>query len=168
MGGGSSRFEETNWETATGKLTSPEETIDGAQPTKKHQVYYITKRGLNQRDYDITDEDSNLVYTTKAVEGTLACFDLLGRGIDDYKCRVEVDLARRYWVIYSFGVPAYGGQFVDMDATMRLKEGLGERLPCLYKRACLTVSWSRYYVIGSRYAAPPTDEDLSLTVTPSV
>ena len=31
---------------------------------------------LNQREYDIIDQDCNLIYTTKSVPGTIACFDI--------------------------------------------------------------------------------------------
>lgn len=160
MGGGSSRYDETNWSTATGNLQSAAETIDGSPPTSKAGVYTITKQGINQRDYDVTDEDCNLLYTTQCIEGTLAWFDVLGKGLENYILRVQVDLSRRYWVIYRYGVPTYEGQFVDLYATMKLREARGDRAPCLYKNACITVSWSRYYAIVHKYRMPPDDEDL--------
>ena len=159
MGGGSSRYDETNWSTATGTLLSAADTIDGSPPTSKAGVYTITKQGMNQRDYDITDEECNLIYTTQCIEGTLAWFDVLGKGFDNYILRVQVDLSRRYWVIYRYGVPTYAGQFADLYATMKLREARGDRAPCLYKNACITVSWSRFYAIVHKYGMPPDDED---------
>jgi hypothetical protein len=155
MGGGTSRFEETDWNIAHGRLSSTEETIDGAPPTSKYRVYTLHKRAVNQREYDVTDEESNLLYSTRIVEGTLAWFDVLGPGIDQYLLRVQVDLSRRYWVIYSFGSPVFSGQFPDMEATARMREVRGEDRPCLYKRACITVSWSRYHAIVNRYGPAP-------------
>jgi hypothetical protein len=159
MGGGSSRYEETDWPNASGKLLSPRDTVDGSPPTTKHGQYTITKQGINQRDFDVVDGDCNLLYTTQIVEGTLAWFDVLGVGIANYVLRVQVDLTRRYWVIYRYGQPAYPGQFADMYATMKLRELRGDSAPCLYKAACITVSWSRYYAIVCRYGSPPLDQD---------
>ena len=159
MGGGSSRFEDTDWSTATGKLVSSEDTIDGAEPTQEYRTYTLHKRSVNQREYDVTDEDSNLLYSTRVIEGTLAWFDVLGPGMDDFKLRVQVDLSRRYWDIYRFGIPTYAGQFADMTATLRLREARGELQPCLYKKACITVSWSRYHAIVNPYGLPPEDDE---------
>jgi len=155
MGGGSSRYEETDWTTATGKVLSAEETVDGSPPTSKHGLYTVIKQGINQRDFDVIDEECNLVYTTQCIEGTLAWFDVLGKGMGNYLLRVQVDLSRRYWIIYRYGQPAYSGQFPDMYATMKLRDLRGESAPCLYKQACITVSWSRYYAIVNRYGPPP-------------
>jgi hypothetical protein len=155
MGGGSSRLEETDWEAATGKLTSSEETIDGAPPTSSYKVYHIVKTGMNQREFNVTDDESNLLFSTRAVQGSLAWFDVLGPQMDQYLLRVQVDLSRRYWVIYRFGAPAYAGQFADMTATTMLRQSRGERQPCLYKKACITVTWSRYHAIVNMYGPPP-------------
>ena len=159
MGGGSSRFEETDWENASGKLTSMEETIDGFPPTSKYKVYHINKTAgvINQREYDVTDDESNLLYSTRGIEGRLAWFDVLGPGIDQYLLRVQVDLSRRYWVIYRFGQPSYPGQFADAAATGLLRQSRGDSQPCLYKKACITVTWSRYHAIVNLYGPPPDD-----------
>lgn len=159
MGGGSSRFEETDWENASGKLTSMEETIDGFPPTSKYKVYHINKTAgvINQREYDVTDDESNLLYSTRGIEGRLAWFDVLGPGIDQYLLRVQVDLSRRYWVIYRFGQPSYPGQFADAAATSLLRQSRGDSQPCLYKKACITVTWSRYHAIVNLYGPPPDD-----------
>ena len=69
-------MDENDWEKADGKLRGPEFTVDGADATQKYSIYYLTKRGVNQREFDITDEDSNLLFTTKQVPGTIACFDV--------------------------------------------------------------------------------------------
>ena len=153
MGGSSSRFEETDWNKADGKLTSQDQTIDNASPTSIYGVYYLTKLGVNQRDYDVTDRESNLLYSTRAVEGTLSWFDVLGQGIDEYLLRVQVDLSRRYWVVYRYGVPAFAGQVCSKTSRGRLE------MP-LYRKACITVTWARYHAVVDMYEpAPPTGEN---------
>mmetsp|Transcript_1856 Transcript_1856/g.2847 ORF Transcript_1856/g.2847 Transcript_1856/m.2847 type:complete len:518 (+) Transcript_1856:80-1633(+) len=157
MGGAVSRLEETDWKTVTGKLTRSKETIDGSQPTKSYGVYYLHKIGKNQREYHVTDENLNLLYSSRMIDGTLAWFDVLGPGLNEFLLRVQVDLSRRYWVIYSYGSPSYAGQFADMTATNRLRQERGEESPCLYKKACITVTWSRYHAIINRYGPPPEE-----------
>jgi hypothetical protein len=79
MGGATfSKFEETDWSRANGKLeaTNRDATLDGALPTTKYQVFYLIKRGVNQREFDVTDEEDNLLYTTRQVPGTISCFDV--------------------------------------------------------------------------------------------
>lgn len=76
MGGATSKLKENDWEKADGKLRGSEFTVDCAESTKKYAIYYLTKRGVNQREFDVTDEESNLLFTTKQVPGTIACFDV--------------------------------------------------------------------------------------------
>ena len=106
----------------------------------------------------MTDSDNNLIYKTRAVEGTLAWFDVLDA--DDCRLlRVQVDLSRRYWVIYRYGIPSFPGQLWDETATERLDTYDGARRP-LFRRACITVSWARYHAVVDMYEpAPPTQEE---------
>jgi hypothetical protein len=84
MGGAKSKFEQTDWIRADGGLgESAEDTIDGAPPTAAYGIYYVTKAKLNQREFEVTDLEKNLLYSTKCVPGTLCWFDVYGRGIDD-------------------------------------------------------------------------------------
>jgi hypothetical protein len=166
MGGTTSKFDENDWEKADGKLRGSDFTIDSSAATPNSGVYYLTKRGVNQREFDVTDEESNLLFTTKQVPGTIACFDVLGRGIDAYVLRVTVDLSRRYWTVYRYNVPSFPGQLPDRIACQKLA---AERLeaaekspgvetfqtPLLYKKACIVVSWSRYMAVSVLYG-PPT------------
>lgn len=76
MGGATSKLKENDWEKADGKLRGSDHTVDGANATQKYSIYYLTKRGVNQREFDVTDEESNLIFTTKQVPGTIACFDV--------------------------------------------------------------------------------------------
>ena len=150
MGGSSSRFAETDWDKADGKLVSSDETIDNEPPTASYGVYFLTKLGVSQREYNVSDIDSKLLYRTRAVEGTLAWFDVMGAEQDDFKLRVQVDLSRRYWVVYNYGVPAFEGQMWDEVATERSTQRDGWRKP-LFRRACITVTWSRYHAVVDLY-----------------
>ena len=76
MGGATSKLNENDWDKADGKLRGDEFTVDGEVATEKYAIYYLTKRGVNQREFDVTDEESNLIFTTKQVPGTIACFDV--------------------------------------------------------------------------------------------
>ena len=76
MGGTTSKLEATDWKLANGKLESDQDTLDGAPPTSDYQVFHLIKKGVNQREFDVTDDQDNLLYTTKQVPGTIACFDV--------------------------------------------------------------------------------------------
>jgi hypothetical protein len=176
MGGASSKLDENNWSLADGKLRGVQDTVDGQPPVQQYEVYYMTKRAVNQREFNILDERDNLVFTTRAVRGTIACFDLLGSGRDDYILRVNVDIARRFWIISRFYVPSFEGQMPDKEATEKLAAQLDEdsqhdigtgrkRLPILYKRCCITVSWSRYMMVAAHYGPPSIAMVLSASQT---
>ena len=84
MGGAKSKFEQTDWSRADGKLNGGvSDTVDGRSPTSTYGIYYLTKTGLNQREFEVTDLDKNLLYTTKIVPGTLCWFDVYGNGVND-------------------------------------------------------------------------------------
>lgn len=83
MGGATSKLKENDWGKADGKLRGAEFTVDGAEATTVYAIYHLTKRGVNQREFDVTDEDSNLLFTTKQVPGTIACFDVSRRWMSE-------------------------------------------------------------------------------------
>jgi hypothetical protein len=167
MGGATSKLDENDWEKADGKLQDDEFTLDGSAPTEAYEVYYLTKKGVNQREFDVTDSYKNLLYTTRAVPGTIACFDLMGRGIDEYRLRVYVDIARRYWTVCRFDVPTFPGQKTDQCATEKLITEIDGKktsaMPILYKTCLITVSWSRYLAVAALFG-PPTAEMLLPTL----
>jgi hypothetical protein len=164
MGGTTSKLDENDWEKADGKLTSAHHTLDGSAPTEAYAVYVLTKKGVNQREFDVTDEDKNLLYTTRAVPGTIACFDLLGKGIGDYRLRVYVDIARRYWTVCRFDVPTFVGQKIDQEAKEKLITEIDgnktSTMPILYKKCLITVSWSRYLAVTALFGPPSAAEML--------
>ena len=192
-----SKFEETDWSVADGKLRSPEDTLDGSPPLSKYSIFYLHKKGFSQREFDITDEAQNLVYSTRPVPGTIACFDVLGKGLDEFVLRVNVDIARRYWIVCRYQVPTFEGQRPDKEASEkiiaeyaeaeRMQEKQREEIaalssgeagptkrkmrisaapcheigapPLLFRKGCITVSWSRYMAVSALYG-PPTFEQV--------
>lgn len=161
MGGSLSKLDENDWHQADGKLGSAD-TVDGKNPVDSYTIFYLTKRSLNQREFDVVDSECNLIFTTRPVPGTLACFDLMGRGMNEFILRVTVDVARRHWIISRVGVPTFEGQEVHREATSKLAAELvetqtissSEEIPKLYKRCCITLSWSRYMMVAAHYGPP--------------
>ena len=112
---------------------------------------------------DRLGKEPDFYRTTRAVPGTIACFDVLGKGIDEYLLRITVDLARRYWIIYRYDVPSFEGQIADKAESEKASNDYPERNSLgpvrLFKRGCAIVSWSRYIAV-SCFFGPPTVEML--------
>ena len=178
MGGGTSKFDENDWSKADGSLVDLLDTVDGCPPTEEYQVYELVKKGVNQREFDVLDSQQNLIYTTRAVPGTLAWFDVLGPascgGYQDLRLRVQVDLSRRTWIVYRYHEPLFAGQksvetqqppqsalsspdLQQLQQQQAAKEPQPPPVHKLYKSACVTVSWSRYIAIAARYGPPDFD-----------
>jgi hypothetical protein len=175
MGGGTSKFDENDWSKADGSLADLADTVDGCPPTEEYQVYELVKKGVNQREFDVLDSRQNLIYTTRAVPGTLAWFDVLGPAscgdYQDLRLRVQVDLSRRTWIVYRYHEPLFAGQksvetqqppqsalaSPDVQQQQAAKEPQPPPEYKLYKSACVTVSWSRYIAIAARYGPPDFD-----------
>jgi hypothetical protein len=124
MGGAQSLFSENDWDAADGHIETADQTIDGAAPTQIYQTYHLIKKAVlaNQREFDVTDSASNLLFHVRPSFGTIAGFDVLGIGsaaTDDYILRVTVDIARRHWIVYRFGKPVFEGQKPDETATLK-------------------------------------------------
>jgi hypothetical protein len=94
-----------------------------------------------------------------------AFLQVVGKGIDTYILRVNVDMARRYWTIYRYEVPSFPGQLPDKTATQKLAAERIEaaesnpdlesfQTPLLYKKASIVVSWSRYMAVSVLYGPP--------------
>ena len=109
MGGATSRFSETDWEVSDGGLTEACQTIDGREPTSSHAILTLKKTTLvNQREFEIRDDDDELLYTSRAVEGTTKWFDFFQADGKKIFC-VQTDAARIEWNIYSL-CPNWEGQ----------------------------------------------------------
>lgn len=157
-------FNDNDWPKADGKLRSGQDTIDGSPPTSALGIYYLTKTKqsnvFNQREFHVTDPDQNLLFTTRSVPGTVACFDVLGRGIEDFVLRVNVDLARRYWIVYRYNKPVFDGQQPDEELSNVLApQSPSLQAPKLFKVCCITVSWSRYMAVSAMYGPPKSLDD---------
>ena len=178
MGGGTSKFKENDWEAADGGLQGSTETIDGAPPTFQYDTFFLTKKAVNQREFDVTDHNMNLLYTTRAVPGTIACFDVMGREMGQHLLRVMVDIRRRHWIVYRVNEPSFTGQIPDQTATDKLLVELIEEKartgraagspPKLYKKCCITVSWSRYLIVAVHFGEPSLQMILSAPSVESV
>lgn len=94
-----------------------------------------------------------------------AILQVVGKGIDDYILRVNVDMARRYWTIYRYEAPSFPGQLPDKTATQKIAAERIEaaeskpdlesfQTPLLYKKASIVVSWSRYMAVSVLYGPP--------------
>lgn len=137
MGGAASKFDDTDWTKADGGLREASQTIDGAMPTTHHTILTLKKQSLvNQRDYDIRDDQDILLYTTKGVQGTVKSFDLYSKG-GERLFRVETDALRDKWDIYVYGKPAFPGQQPDAVATSKAGEAL-------YRKARVAVTWDKH------------------------
>lgn len=144
MGGATSRFAETDWAKADGGLDPTTDCIDGARPTSAHMIITLSKHTIvNQREFDVRDDQAILLYNTKAVEGTVTWFDVLGAG-GQKLLRVEADMQRRHWDVFAFATPAFPGQQPDSDATAKAGEPL-------YKKARLDITWDSYHATLSLY-----------------
>ena len=95
MGGTTSLLDQNDWVKADGKLTDADHTLDGKAPTSAYTIIHLVKkRAMNHREYNVIDDEMNLLFTTQAVPGTICCFDVLGPGIDDYLFRITVDIGK--------------------------------------------------------------------------
>lgn len=138
MGGATSKFDETDWAKADGGLREASETIDGSSPTTHATILSLKKQTMvNQRDYDIRDDQDILLYTTKGIQGTIKSFDLYGKG-GERLFRVATDASREKWDIYAFSKPAFAGQQPDADATAKAGEPL-------YRKARILVTWNKHH-----------------------
>jgi hypothetical protein len=133
MGGTVSLFEQNDWANADGGLTADDDTIDGRPPTASYEIYTLLKKAIvaNQREFDVTDSKSNLIYTVRPSTGTIAGFDVLGvkggPNEEDLLLRVTVDIARRYWIIYRVNKPFFPGQIPDEEATSKFATDLTKK-----------------------------------------
>lgn len=150
MGGSTSRFAETDWDQADGCLKDASETLEGVEPLKRHQILTITRNSLvNPRDFDIKDDKGDLLYTTKAVPGTVKSFELLGKN-NEKLFRVNTDPSHVNWDFLSYGKQAFYGQQPDEEVS----KSVGEKL---YRKVRVHVSWDKYHGEVLKFVPDPTD-----------
>lgn len=160
MGGAASRFDETDWTKVDGGLRETSETIDGAMPTTHHVILTLQKPNIiNQRDYEIRDDQGILLYTTKAVHGTVKSFDLFHKeGERLFRVTAE-DLSRDEWKIYSFAKSAFSGQEPDPEATKQAGEPL-------YRKARVLVTWNKHHGDVQLYGQDKGDGEIDAAGVP--
>lgn len=159
MGGTISKLDEINWEIADGGLTDVSQTLDGADPVKKHSIFYISKLAkTSRRDYTIRDSNEIGLYITQKVKGTDVWFDLLEGGTGKPLLRVKAHSHhRKDWDIYTFERPSFEGQQAEEEASKRAGDGWS-----LYRKARLTILFSSsegslsLYEKGSDLAGVPS------------
>ena len=197
---------DTNSMIADGGLdpTSVHQTLDANLPTLCYNYLELRKKGVvGQRyEYDVLDSraptdgssrssssrfssgrfgsgsssSKEVLYTTKAVPGTLGWFDVLGPasssscggdGDDDRRMHLQLrvvkvvadddhdHIRRQTWIVYRYHVPVFEGQTPAPpgDTTKCTEEGTK-----LYKTACVTVSRSGYEVVMARYGKPNPED----------
>ena len=160
MGGAASRFDETDWTKADGGLREASQTMDGAKPTTNHAILTLQKPNIiNQRDYEIRDDQGILLYTTKAVQGTVKSFDLFGSGGERLFRVTTNDISRQEWKIYSFAKPAFAGQEPDPEATKQAGEPL-------YRKARVLVSWNKHHGDVQLYCQDEGDGEIDAAGVP--
>lgn len=155
MGGATSRFAETNWETADGGLKDPSQTIDGMAPIREHSILALKKSSLvNQREFVIRDDAGDLLYTSKAMEGTTKWFNLFDANGNKI-FSIQTDSLRNEWRIYSLA-PNWEGQAADAEAKASMLD-VEEGNESLYRRARIDITWNKYH--GEVHFFGPSEDD---------
>ena len=160
------------------KSNNEENVLDDDKPESQQEqqgavggggglLFELIKKNLTrQRGFDVVDvSNQNLLYTTRGVPGTLAWFDVLGPkscgSFEDLQLRVQVDLARRTWIVYRYHTPVFDGQvpiLLHPPPSSSNDNNNNQEAVKLYKTACVTMSWSRFSAVVARYG-PPRPED---------
>lgn len=143
MGGTSSHFADTDWETVDGGLQDPNQTLDGKAPTEAHTILTLRKENLvNQRSFHVFDDVDELVYESKAIEGTTKNFIMLDATGNKIFC-VHTDKARVEWTIFSYE-PNWEGQEAATP------EGL-------YRKARIDITWNKYHGVVRLFTPSAAD-----------
>mmetsp|Transcript_2299 Transcript_2299/g.4183 ORF Transcript_2299/g.4183 Transcript_2299/m.4183 type:complete len:251 (-) Transcript_2299:735-1487(-) len=135
MGNASSRYEETNWDEASGGLESSAETVDGSEPTDRHVQIIITptKGGIMHnlpvvrnvapsREYEAKDADGTSIFTTKKIDALNTGFDLIDSQTNEVVLKVDSTYSNRTWHIFQVGTPVFEGQRADSEPSEKTGE----------------------------------------------
>mmetsp|Transcript_9987 Transcript_9987/g.29548 ORF Transcript_9987/g.29548 Transcript_9987/m.29548 type:complete len:262 (-) Transcript_9987:120-905(-) len=129
MGTSTSRYEQTNWDEADGELKSQSETVDVSPPTANFtkltihpkvaipfigQQLPVVGQLVAAREYEVRDDQGDIVYTTKKAEKLEKGFDLLepdGDGdVGRVILRVDSTFSNRTWHVFNVDKPCFEGQ----------------------------------------------------------
>ena len=147
MGGATSRFGETDWETADGGWKADNgatNTLDGKPPTTDHTILILKKPNVvNQREFVVVDADDGPepLYTSKPIQGTMKNFDLLDKDGNKLFC-VQTDSARETWNIYSYK-QVWDGQAVSYEAAIGSKQDVSDAP--LFCKARIDITWNKHH-----------------------
>jgi hypothetical protein len=149
MGGAvASRFEVTDWDKEDGGV-SRGDSIDGTSPTLHHTILTLKKKNLvNQREFEVRNDQDLLLYKSHAVEGTTKEFSLWGMAENSELFRVIPDVDHTHWIIYGHN-RLFEGQVPSKDNRW-------------YKVAVVTIAWDHCHadvkpmVAGEDPTADPT------------
>jgi hypothetical protein len=158
MGNSPSRYDDTDWNKATGGLTSASETIDGAEPTSAKMQLFLSPSRPNvpvplvmgqlplipvTREYQIKDGDSNVIFSTKKVDKLVNGFDLVrevnNNDDDDDEgattiLRVDSTYSNRTWHIFQVGTPVFEGQRPDPEPSSKTGQDLFRKASVFYPK----------------------------------
>ena len=145
MGNSPSRYNDTDWNEASGGLTTASETIDGSEPTSAYMqismVPRITPLPLvgqfvpAPREYQVKDASSgNVLFSTQKVDKLEKGFDLLDKDGSTVLLRVDSTYSNRRWHIYQVGKPVFEGQRPDPEPSAKTGQELFRKASVFYPK----------------------------------
>jgi len=162
MGGAQSHFGSTDWDQADGGVKDATQTFDGAKPTESHALFTLIKNKspVNQRDYIMSNEDDDMLYTTAAIQGTTKDFDLMTGGTTATKLfHIHTDPSdHAKWIIYSYKATFEGQTPATNTQNIKVEEPL-------FAKAVVTIAWDKYHGVISLYEAAPDNSTTEGTVS---
>jgi len=123
MGQSTSRYAETNWDTADGGLSKAEECLsDYMGPTEAKTEITLVKTGITERQYEVQDKDGKVIFKTMRQDeitevpgfNTIPSFYICDPNGKKLYFVTSRSTKREEWYIFVVDKPAYPGQ--DRDA----------------------------------------------------
>ncbi|CAJ1963693.1 unnamed protein product [Cylindrotheca closterium] len=131
MGGATSRFAETDWESASAGV---KETIDGSMPSEDLSILTLRKNNsiVDQRSFEIRNDVDELLYVSKPIVGSTKWFDLCSASGEKLFC-VHTDALHEKWTIFAYK-PVWEDQQAD--------EGISDKEK-IYRRARIDIAYGK-------------------------
>jgi hypothetical protein len=149
MGNSPSRYDDTDWNEATGGLTNASETVDGAEPTSCYMQISLSpsRPGVPiplvmgqiplipvTREYQVKNGNGNVIFSTKKVDKLVKGFDLLNdKGTTIL--RVDSTYSNRTWHIFQVDTPVFEGQRPDPEPSSKTGHDLFRKASVFYPKA---------------------------------
>ena len=143
MGAASSRFAETDWDKNDG-CCPRDATLDGSAPTLSHTILTLkkTKSLVNQREFEVRNDQDLLLYKSVGVEGTTKEFELFAVASNSTLFRVIPDSDHSNWTVYGHN-RIFEGQVPSKDNRW-------------YKTAIVHIAWDHCH--GDVHMMVPGDD----------